>query len=251
MTEVKDDIIESAKKDETVEKTTDTETDKKVEEEKNKDDKKEVPDYRPKADEKQKGFKEAGTVPLKKYLDVKNRLKELKEVSKTSNNLSNADIESLAKEHNLDADVLKAIAAIIKKETIAEAEKKITPLLEKARREESEKAFEKDFKQNILSKYPELKSKKEHFKRIAFSPDFLHLKTLEDIRKEYFDGYKPSDDGGKKDDKKDTVEGGSKGGAKGSETIDFANMTDEQHSKVLADPKLKAEYYKWKDANGR
>lgn len=235
MTEVKDGNIDPAKKDEAVETTTKPE---KVEE--NKAEEKVISDYRPKDE------KIPDTVPLKKYLDLKKDIKELKEQlgKQSSSNLTLKELEDLADENNLDKGVLKKIADIIKNETLKEADKKIAPILEKERMRESEKAFEKDFKKTILEKYPELKEKKDAFKRIAFSPQFLHLKTLEDIRKEFFDGYKPKE-------KKDAVEAGSKGQSKATETIDFANMTDEQHSKVLADPSTRAEYYKWRETQVR
>jgi len=241
--EVKDDNIESVINDETVEPTTDTEPEK-VEEQKNTEpEKQDIPDYRPKDDKTSK----EDTVSLKKYLDLKKDFKDLKtslENKSSDNSLTLKELETLAEENNLDAPILKKIADIIKTETLREAEKKIAPILEKERVRESEKAFDKDFKANILSKHPELKEKRDAFKRIAFSPQFLHLKTLDDIRKEFFAGYKPSQ-------VKDTVEGGSKGQSKISETIDFSRMTDEQHSKVLADPVKRAEYYKWRETQVR
>lgn len=241
MTEVKDEIIDSAKNDETVEKTTDTEADKKAEVEKNKADEKTIPNYRPIDDKTPKNE----TVPLKKYLDLKNEIKELRQSGdKSSSNLTLKELEDLAEEHNVDKTFVQKIANIIKNETLKEADKKIAPILEKERIRESEKAFDKDFKRSILEKYPELKEKRDAFKKIAFSPQFLHLKTLDDIRKEFFDGYKF-----KGEVKKDTVEGGSQGGNKGSETVDFTTLhkNPELHAKVLADPKLRTEYYKWKD----
>jgi hypothetical protein len=193
------------------------------------------PDYRPKAG--------SDSVPLSKYTKVKQRIKELKAQLEERSNLSNQDLESLAKEYNFDDKVLAKIATIIKRDTLKEAEKKIAPILSKQQQVENEKRFDEDFERAIAKKYPELAGKKGQFKRIAFSPDFIHLKTLEDIRKEFY----PEITSKTKDD---TPEAGSNAAPKETETIDFSKMTEEQHLRVLADPKLKAKYYAWQDAQG-
>lgn len=191
-------------------------------------------DYRPK--------EKSDTVPLSKYTKVKQKIKELKKQLADKSNLSNKDLESLAQEHNLDPAALKRIASIIEKNALKEADKKIAPILSKQKQAENEKHFEEDFERNIAKKYPELAGKKAQFKRIAFSPDFIHLKTLEDIRKEFYPDTKVS--------KTDSPEGGSSAAPKETETIDFSKMTEEQHRRVLDDPKLRAKYYDWQDKQG-
>lgn len=191
--------------------------------------------YRPKSG--------SDSVPLKKYTKVKQRIKELKAQLAERSNLSSEDLADLAKEHNLDEAGLKKIAAIIKKETLKEAEKKIAPIISKQQQVENEKRFDEDFERTIAKKYPALAGKKGQFKRIAFSPDFIHLKTLEDIRKEFYPDVTS-------EIKDDNPEGGSSAAPKETETIDFAKMTPKQHEMVLADPKLRAKYYDWQDKQG-
>ena len=228
---IKDENLNSENKEEKADKTANPEKDEKNDKPKEGN---QNNDYRPKTN--------SDTVPLSKYTKVKQRIKELKAQLEEKSNLSNEDLKALAKEHNLDEEGLKKIATIIKKETLKEAEKKIAPILSKQQQVENEKRFEEDFERTIAKKYPELVGKKGQFKRIAFSPDFIHLKTLEDIRKEFYPDSKATKD--------DSPESGSNGGNKETETIDFSKMTEEQHAKVLDDPKLKAKYYDWQDKQG-
>ena len=150
---------------------------------------------------------------------------------------------------------MKRLASIIvtkaNKEAAKEAERvtneRVKPLIiEKASRANTS-AFEADFKKNIASKYPELADKVDTFKKIAFSKDFLHLKNLEAIKSEFFPLAKTKE----KEVKTDVVEPGSKGGDKNSEVVDFATLKDNSdlYAKVMANPKARAKYYAWQDAN--
>ena len=205
-----------------------------------------LPDYR-KVDDVKKET-EPETVPLKKYLQVKKELKELK-TSSQSNSLSNADLKEFAEEAGLDLAVVQKMAAIIAKqakdEVTHEVEEKVKPLLNEKIQTENNKLFEKDFQEKIVSKYPELAEKIETFRKVAFSKDFLHLRTLDDIRKEFFPSVSKKADA-------DSIEGGSVGGDNLPEKIDFNKVEsdDELHRKVLADPKLRKQYYAFKDSGG-
>lgn len=233
--EAKDENLDSAKKQEAEEKTPDPEKDKETKAEEGKN-KVEEPDYRPKP-------KSDETVPLKKYLDLKNDVKTLrKEIERLSDdkpNLSKEDLDKLADEYNLDKNGVKKLVSVIKNETLKEAEKKIAPILAERQKEQSEKNFEKVFKEKTLKKYPHLADQKEKFKRMVMSPDFMDM-TEEQIINDYFPATK----------KDDSPETGSKGGAKGDEVVDFSKMTTEQHQRVLKDPVLREKYYKWQDSQG-
>lgn len=187
--------------------------------------------------------KGADTVPLSKFLELKNELKELK---RSSNSVSSESLESFAEDAGLDIDVVRRMATVIasqaKEEALAEVDSKVRPVLREKQAADNDALFTKDFEKNIVSRYPELADKKEAFKAIAFSKDFLHLKTLEDIRKEFFSSAKQV--------KKETFERGSIGADNLPEDVDFAKMDDETHAKVLADPKLRKEYYAWQDQGG-
>ena len=234
--DIKDENLDSEKNQEPEEKTPDPEKDKETKAEEGKDKVETEPDYRPKP-------KSDETVPLKKYLDLKNDVKELKKsierLSGDDSNLSNEDLDSLADKYNLDKEGVKKLVSVIKKETTKEAEKKIAPILAERQKEQNEKNFDKVFKEKTLKKYPHLADSKEKFKRMVLSPDFVDM-TEDQIINEYFPAPK----------KDDSPETGSKGGAKGDEVIDFSKMTDEQHAKVLKDSALREKYYKWQDEQG-
>lgn len=196
-------------------------------------------DYRPKSEQPKE------TVPLKKHLKLKKELARLKkEREDDGEDLSTKDLDSLAEEYGLAPKALKELANTISTMTLKQAEKIIAPIQAKAIEAENERAFNTDFEIKILKQYPHLASKKEQFKKIAFSPDFVHLKTLEDIRNEFFSDVTP-----KKKKETDAPEGGSRGSTK-VEEIDFDHMTEEQHLRVLADPVLKKKLYEHQDAQG-
>lgn len=234
---------------ESTEEEAEEKSEEEAEEEKNEDeeekdeesDEEESSKYRPKSEEKPKD-----TVPLKTFLELKKDYKKLeKELGKDGEDLSTKDLESLAEEYNIEPKILKVIVKAASTMTLKEAQKMIAPLKAKEIEAENTKAFESDFEKSILSKYPHLASKKEQFKNIAFSPDFVHLKNLEDIRKEFFADVEPQ-----KKREKDSPEGGSRGAIKGDEEIDFDNMTEEQHARVINDPNLRKKYYAHQDAQG-
>lgn len=232
--ETKDDESEEESEEENNEDEDDKEPepDKKDEEEKPKD-------YRPKSE------KPSAMVPVKKFMKVKKAYGDLKkEREEDGEDLSTEDLDSLAEEYNLEPKALKKLAKTISTMTLKEAQKIIAPLKAEKIEAENAKSFEADFEKTILSKYPQLASKKEQFKKIAFSPDLVNqYPTLEAIRKEFFA------DVTTKEKTKDSPEGGSQVSSK-TEQIDFANMTDEQHARVLKDPELKKKYYKYQDEQG-
>lgn len=191
--------------------------------------------------------KEKQTVPLKKYLDLKDKMKTLKGNSPEINQQA---LEEFAEESNLKIDVVKKLAALITsqatKAATKAAEERVAPIvLEKISRENA-RAFDEDFEKSIIAKYPDLANKKEVFKKIAFSKDFLHLKNLEAIRAEFFPDSKPANT---KEVKKSTIEGGSQGGGKEVEKVDFANLktNPKQYEAVMKDPVARAKYYAWQD----
>lgn len=209
--------------------------------------KKVVKNYRPSVGEKVDVNGEM--VPLKKFLDLKKVYKDLK--SKTSSpELNNKTLEAFAEETGLTIETAKKFAEIVTKQAKAEAlkaaDERVAPILIEKMSKSNLEAFEQDFEQSIATKYPDLANKKETFKKIAFSKDFLHLKSLDEIRQEFYPDVKPSE----KQIKKETIEGGSKGGNKETETIDFSTLKEnpELYERVMKDPVLKKKYYAYQDA---
>lgn len=212
------------------------------------DDDEEGKGYRPKDSEPE----EKQVVPLKKYLKLKAKLQKAT-ADDDSLELNEDALESFAEESNLDIKVVKKLAKVLTsqatKAATKAAEEKLAPLVLEKISKDNLAAFEADFEKSIASKYPELATKKDVFKKIAFSKDFLHLKNLEAIRAEFYPGSKPA---GKKA-KDESIEGGSKGAGKESITkVDFATLKSnpEEYAKVMSNPEAKKKYYEWQDAQG-
>lgn len=188
-------------------------------------------------------------VPLKTHLALKKKYKELRD-SSADDALTQEDLDELATASGLSIEAVKTFVKVFQSKTKLAAKKevdsKIAPLLKEKLSSSNEKAFDEDFEKTIVAKYPELKAQKANFKRIAFSKDFIHLKNLEEIRKEFYPSSKP----GTVAKKTDAPEGGSKGAGDKDGEINFAKMTQEQHAKVLATPALRKKYYAWQDSQG-
>lgn len=213
--------------------------------------------YRPsEEDDKSKGKeKEKETdpdhVPLSVYLELKKDFKDLKKSLETDT-LTQKELDELAEESGIDSKVLQKIIATAKvqakQEAMKEVDERVKPIVSQKLSSDNERFFTEDFEKTIAAKYPELADKRETFKRIAFSKDFMHLKTLEDVRKEFYPFAKSAKEAAVKTE---APEGGSKGTeGKEPESVDFSKMNEETHKRVLADPKLKAKYYAWQDKQG-
>lgn len=205
--------------------------------------------YRPTGEKKTKKESSSETVPLSVFLELKKDFKELKE--QLSGDLTNKDIAEFAQAAGIELDVAKRFVTMIqtktKEDVLQEVEETVKPIAKSSVAEESLSLFEADFEKSISSKYPELAEKKEIFKKIAFSKEFLHLKTLEDIRKEFYPNSTKV-----KAKKKDSPEKGSQGANdKAPESVNFATMDDETYRKVLANSDSRAKYYEWLDSQGR
>lgn len=204
--------------------------------------------YRPQGEEEVVEEKAKEMVPLKKYLDLKNELKELRQKD-ASPELTNQTLEDFAAEAGLTVAVVTKLANMITAQATTEAtrvaEERVKPIVLEKMNKANLDAFELDFNKSIAAKYPELANKIEVFKKVAFSKDFLHLKNLEEIKNEFFPDVKPL----QKEVKKGSVEAGSQGGGKESETIDFAKLKDnpDQYEKVMKDPVARAKYYDWQE----
>jgi len=208
--------------------------------------------YRPSTDstKQQKKTLETGTVPLAVFLELKNDFKELKK-NLVDDALTNKELEDFAESSGIDvakaAQFVEMIKKSAKEEILQEVDARVNPIVSEKITSDNETLFNADFERTIVSKYPELSGMKEKFKAIAFSKDFIHLQTLEDIRKEFFSTVQSQ---GVDTTKKETTEGGSTGASdKAGEEINFEHPTDAQHAKILADPILREKYYDWQDSH--
>ena len=204
--------------------------------------------YRPSSETGKKVTVDGETVPLKKYLDVKAKLKELREAS-TTPELTKKTLDDFAEEAGLKqetvANLVKVITAQAKADAVKAADEKVAPIILEKQSRSSLDAFDQDFEKRIASKYPELAKYKDNFKKVAFSKDFLHLKSLDDIKNEFYPDYQPAE----KEVNKEVIEGGSKGGNKETTVIDFSTLKDheDQYERVMKDDSLRKKYYAWQD----
>jgi hypothetical protein len=202
--------------------------------------------YRPSDSKEEK--KAPQMVPLKKYTDLKAKLRDLQKEEQAD--LSNETLEEFAEEFGIKPNAVKKLAKLITTQAIEEAtrvaEERVKPLVQERVSIDNSKAFEADFQKNIASKYPELATQIEVFRNIAFSKDFIHLKSLEAIKTEFYPNVKAS----QKEVKKESVEGGSQGAGKETERIEFATLKDnpKQYAKVMNDPVARGKYYEWQDS---
>lgn len=219
-----------------------------AEEEDDKDDPK-PKSYRPSEGEKVKK-EDKETVPLKKYLEVKKDLKKL--LSEKESPLNKQTLEEFAEEAGMSLEKVNAFAQIILTQATSAASKvadeRIAPIIQEKISRTNQELFDADFEKSIATKYPELASKKEAFQKIAFSKDFLHLKSLEEIKNEFYPDVKPT---ATKVVKKATPEKGSIGGGKETERIQFKDLRNNpvQYEKVMKDPIARQKYFDWQDSN--
>lgn len=192
-------------------------------------------------------------VPLPKYMDAKNEVKDLKAElealkSQGAGTLTNTNLDSLIAKYDVDPGFVTDILNIAKKEVMDEVQSTINPLIAEKQTAENDKSFNTAFDNVIVKKYGD-QINREAFKEIALNPAFAYLKSFDGVVQKFFSHVTPiSTDAAKvvPEDKDETIEGGSTATPK-NEIINFANMTPAQHETVLADPVKKAEYYKWKD----
>lgn len=199
----------------------------------------EIPDYRPKKPE-EKQTEKPKDVPFNTFLSEKKRRQAAeRKLKELETGKAKKDNEASGEEDDDYDDLDDRIER--------KAKELISPLLSKQQETENARNFEKDFERNIVSKYPELKEKKDQFQEIAFNPSLVDkYPTLESIRQAFWPDVKPVDT------KKTRTEAGSEGTSRGTETVDFAKVDSnpELYHKVMADPVLKGKYFAYLDSQG-
>jgi hypothetical protein len=195
--------------------------------------------------------KEAKVVPEAKFLEYKKENKEIKKELASLKQLIaegatkkevNEEIESLAKEHNIDTDFLKKLSSTIEKDL----SKKLTKSEvkeEEDKEEEDErsninidKAFNEHF-DRVIQHLPEFQGivNKEIIKSLALDPKNGN-KTLTQLIEDTYSAVLS----GKK-----TLDSAKPGGGKEPQSLDFKKaQTDAEYRRnvVFADPDLKRQY---------
>lgn len=173
---------------------------------------------------------------IQKRKELEARLAEFEtdRPSKTSAGV-NEDIETIAKENNLDADVLSKIANAIKKTTQAEIEEKLRPLTEREELSRKEAIFNQHFNR-ALENMPEYKGvvNADVIRQLAFSPANGNKTYAQLIQETYGNVIKG----------RDTVETTTPRGGNTSGELDVRRAkTDPSYFKeVMSNPTLKQKY---------
>lgn len=193
-------------------------------------------------------FNPQESVPLSKFLEIKNESKEAKrqiaelqakiEDGATKVEISKG-IKEIADEHNVDENFLSAFASTIKAQAEADLDNKISeklkPFEEKGKTEKINEVFNKHF-EKALEAMPEYKDiiNKDVIKSLSLDPvnaNKTFTKIIEDSYGHLIKG-------------KRTIES-STPGKDDVQNLDSSKFKDPNYmKKVLADPELKKEYNK-------
>jgi len=192
--------------------------------------------------------KERTTVPEAAFLDEKKgrkeaerRVKELERLISQGGERSEikADIEDIAKKHNVDSDFLRefasSIEASLKKDTSDELSKKLRPIEERDRQDRIDKAFEQHFA-IAMDKLPEFKNivNRDAIKTLTLDPR-NSKKTFSQIIEETYGSAIPG---------RRTIEQNRPGGSKEPAEIDYdrAKSDGTYFKELMADPSSKKKY---------
>jgi len=193
--------------------------------------------------------KKEDSVPLSKFLELKNENKQLsrdmkdlkKAIEEGSNKKEvNADIKALSEKHNVDAEFLEDFAKAVKQQAKQEAEdevnSKLKPIEEKERAEKINKAFEEHFGK-AMAQVPEYEGvvNKEVIKQLSLNPANSKKTFIQLIEESYghlVQGKRSFDSATTRPGKDDNLE------------VDANKMTSdpEYFKSVMENPTLKKKY---------
>jgi hypothetical protein len=173
---------------------------------------------------------------IQKRKDLEQRLAQLEQERQSKPSAEvDADIDSIAKAHNLDGEVLSQIANAIKKTTAAEIEEKLRPLTEREELARKEAVFNQHFTR-ALENMPEYKSivNPEVIRQLAFNAANGNKTYAQLIQETYGNVVKG----------RDTVESTTPRGGNTSGELDFmrARKDPSYFKDVMSNPTLKKQY---------
>ncbi len=192
---------------------------------------------------------EFDTVPLKVFLDLKSDLKELKKDLKEANtsSKSSAAIEGVKELANKYPDVSEEFMSdlfnSLKNSTTKELDSKYTALLEKQEYKDKLDKFNTAFNKvfdKAIEENPELPKDvdKKLIKTLIQTEEYRNVKVSDILTQIYGSQIKG----------KDTSEDETSLGAGEIESIkSFDNMTKEQESAIISNPKTRKKYFDWLD----
>lgn len=191
------------------------------------------------------------TVPLAKYLDMKNKLQsklDEKDQLIMESTPNNKEIASLAEKYDVDAEFMSEFAKIMKAEALKEAQEKYDPILKKQAEEKALSEKEKLFNQ-VFDKVSESYSEyagiinKDIIREMALNGKNAD-KSVRQLIESVYGGVIKS-----KEEAPASSFEQSRPSTKKSKDIDFSNLSDSDHDLIASDPKVREEYGKWLESN--
>jgi hypothetical protein len=191
------------------------------------------------------------TVPLPVYLELKEELKALKHEVKEAKNSDKSSVvakgvsELASKYPDVNQEFINDMLASATLEATKKIEAKYSPIIERQENESKQVAFDKAFDNlfnNAVSANPELPNTidKELVKELAMTPKYRNVPVADIIVKMY----------GNSVQGKSSSENEHRTAAdRVSDVVSFDNITDEQRTAVMADPKSRAKFFDYLDNN--
>lgn len=193
--------------------------------------------------------KQAETVPLAVYLELKDDLKTLKQEMKEAKGSSQKSVEIqglndlMQKYPDVDANFISDMLNSATKEAQKKIEEKYTPIIERQANEKKQEAFNKAFDnlfEKTLNDNPEIPKNvdKDAIKALALTPQYRNVPLADILIKMY-----PSASAGKNSSENEM--------RSGSDIVDdvvsFDQITEDQKNAIMKDPKARAKYFSWLD----
>lgn len=186
--------------------------------------------------------KAAETVPLSKYMDTKNALKEAQDAIKALTQNSNksvtpADIASIAEKYNTDPDILTDLASVLESRARESVKQEIAPQLKEIEDERNAKRFDTQFEKlwkGAMDIAPEFldSANKDVIKQLALLPHNQSLTLTQLLEQTY---------GQVVNKGRKTIEG-SKSGGRTPEVPNLGNPSSEEWQTIKENPELLKAY---------
>lgn len=172
---------------------------------------------------------------------------DLADKSNSQGEISDADLEKLADEHDVPVELVKGLQSSIVSQASKAAEKLVSDKLSETEKEREKERilnqFQKDFdkvSEEFEGKEISEKAVRMHYlTEKAKNPDHSVSDSVEEIYGSFKSG-------------KSSAENEAQGADPAGEKIDFTELSKdpEKLEKVLKDPKARSKYYDWRDSQG-
>jgi hypothetical protein len=189
------------------------------------------------------------TVPLAVYLELKDDLKTLKQEIRDSQDSKKETVKKqgtnkLAEKYpDVNEEFMNDILNEATERATKQLDEKYTPIIEKAEQEKKQQAFDKafdDLYNKTISDNPDLPKNidKELIKTLAVTPKYKNVPLAELLTKMY-----AVESNGKSSSENDMRSAADKV----NDIVSFDNITPDQKSAIMDDPKARQKYFNWLD----